>query len=301
VAFPNTSWPTSVDAAETRTDSVDIVYDDDFEYQDEQVRVIQGWLGIDEDLIGDNGNASEGPGGLASPIGSGGVALTLAAKVNYLAGDLLSVGDNYDAAYSEKLSLDYTGLLWTDGGVDAGALLIIPAGALGAAGTAGRLQWDTGTPGLKYDDGAAWQDVGGSAGAGSYLELANNTSQTQGAAPVEDTVGQGPLDGALILGSLTAYFRTVVTPNMTPGTVYVRLYDMGPKAGPPVAPRLVTELSATTNVMQTVEQALTVTAGAVVAGDNKILNSARMYEVTLEVDATITDSAYLGIAGIEVR
>jgi hypothetical protein len=298
--FPNTAWPGDIDAIQNRTDAVDIVYDDDFDYQDEQSRTIEAWLGsvTTGQIIGDNGNAADGPSGLASPItdGGGNAAIILAAKTAFAADDILSVGDNHTAAYVEKMSLNPTGLLWTLGGVDAGAMLIIPDSALPAFGTAGRLHWDPATPGLKFDDGAAWLDVG--ATAGSYLEFSNNHTETQSGAPVESTVGQGVLDGGLVSGSLTPYFRCVVTPTMTPGTVSVRLYDLGPKAGPPVAPTLITTLTASSNGLQVLEQSLAI-AGA--PGGNTIQNTARMYEVTIEVNALSTEFAFLGIAGIEVR
>lgn len=299
--FPNTAWPADVDAAQDRANTVDYVDEDDFDYSDEQIRAMQGWLGSTATglIIGDNGNSSEGPAGLASPVASGGVAFTLAAKNSFSAGDILSVGENLDAVYNELMSLDHDGLLWTNGGVDAGALLIIPNAAVGAAGTGGRLQWDPTAPGLKFDNGSAWVDVGAGA-AGSYLEFANSHTQTQGAVPLEETSGQGVLDGDIIPGSFTGYFRCVVTPSLSSGNVSVRLYDMGPKAGPPGVPRLVSTLQATTNVLQTLEQALTVVPGPTPLV-NQILDTPRMYEATMEVNGVIGDSAYLGIVGIEVR
>jgi hypothetical protein len=108
MAYPNTDWPTSVDAARVVVDQ-DTIYPGDFNFQDGQIRAIQGWLGVDGDLIGEGGTSTQGPGGLASPIADGGTAVTLAAKADYTSGKLLSIGDNYDAAYSEKASVDFEG------------------------------------------------------------------------------------------------------------------------------------------------------------------------------------------------
>jgi hypothetical protein len=108
MAYPNTDWPTSVDAARVVVDQ-DTIYPGDFNFQDGQIRAIQGWLGVDGDLIGEGGTSTQGPGGLASPIADGGTAVTLAAKADFTSGKLLSIGDNYDTAYSEKASVDFEG------------------------------------------------------------------------------------------------------------------------------------------------------------------------------------------------
>ena len=75
---------------------------------------------------------------------------------------------------------------------------------------------------------------------------------------------------------------------------------MGPAAGPPGVPRLVTELTATAQGgPREVNQALAVVAAA--PGTNDILDSARMYEVVVIQDSsTIGDSAYLS-GGLDVR
>lgn len=298
--FPNTAWPADIDAAQDRTNTVDYVDEQDFDYSDEQIRTIQEWLGslATGRIIGDNGNAAEGPSGLASPVADGGVAFTLVAKNSFSSGDILSVGENI-SSYNELMSLDHAGVLWTNGGVDAGALLLIPNAAVGAAGVSGRLQWDPTAPGLKFDNGSAWVDVGAGA-AGSYLEFANAFTQNQGATPVEETMGQGVLDGNIIPGSLTAYFRCMITPSLTSGSALVKLYDVGPKAGPPSSPRLVSTLTATTSVLQTLEQSLTVVSGPTPL-TNQILDTPRMYEATLQVNGISGDDAYVGIVGIEVR
>lgn len=159
--FPSTSFPTALDAVEDRTDYADVVYADDFDYHDKQIRKVQEYFGISSELIGQR-IAGKGPGGMVSPIASGAAvrAFRLAARNAFSEGYLLSVGDAWDTSYTEKLQLSYEGLLWTLSGIDASAKLKIPRSALPLAGEEGRLHWDPAGPSLKYDDGAAWNDVG---------------------------------------------------------------------------------------------------------------------------------------------
>lgn len=124
MAYPTTDWPTATDAALTRVNGADIVEDDDFNYPDKQIRRIQAWLGANGEIIGDDGTAARGPGGLASPIADGGTAITLAAKKDFTAGKILSVGDNNDVAYSEKLAVDFEGKI-TGAGIRLGATVAV--------------------------------------------------------------------------------------------------------------------------------------------------------------------------------
>lgn len=164
--FPDTDYPVALDATEDRIDYVDVVYADDFNYHDGQIRKVQEYLGITSELIGQR-IAGTGPGGMVSPVASGAAAraFRLAARNAFSAGYLLSVGDAWDTSYTEKLQLSYAGLLWTLAGIDASAKLKIPRSALPPAGEEGRLHWDPAGPSLKYDDGAVWNDVGGGGGA----------------------------------------------------------------------------------------------------------------------------------------
>lgn len=122
------AWPTDgVDQATTRSNG-EIADADDFNDQDSQIRDIQGWLGDgDAELIGDDGAAAHGPSGLASPVADGGTAVKLAAKGDFTSGKLFSVGDNNDASYSEKASIDYAGRFTSEGfGVTADGALANP-------------------------------------------------------------------------------------------------------------------------------------------------------------------------------
>jgi len=107
-----------LDAPVVRADGVHTVAGDNFNYQDVQLRRLQQWLGATADLIG-SGVTGAGPGGLVSPVvdGPGVNAITLAARNGFGVGNVLSVGDDDDVAYVEKLRLDYAGRLWLAGGL----------------------------------------------------------------------------------------------------------------------------------------------------------------------------------------
>jgi hypothetical protein len=303
MAFPiSTDWPTVVDVLQNRTDLVDIVWADDFDFQAKQIFAIQTWMGETGDMIGQLAAAGEGPAGLASPVASGGVALRLAAKAAFAAGTILSVGDAYIAGYTEKMSLDHDGIIWSLGGVDAGAMLRVPSGALGAPGTARRVQWD-GTN-LQIDTGAAWVPVISGGSAGSYLDWAQRYSYTEAGVPVVEIMGGGVFDGDMV-GTLHAYFRVLWDTSITPpaGTISCALYDMGPKAGPLGVPRLVSTLTTAGGAdgLHCIEQALTVVPAPGVPGGNQIPDSARIYEVTITSAAQAADTALVYTAGIDVR
>jgi len=153
---------------------------------------------------------------------------------------------------------------------------------------------------------AVWEPVGGGVPQ-SNIWLGGGYSYTQAVQPVEEVVGNGSFNASGV-GGLTAYFVASIT-NVWQQTgigevTRVRLYDMGPAAGPPDSPpRRVTTLTfSAQGGPRASEQALTVTAGGVTDDDNKILSSARLYEVVIIQDtSTAGDVAYLGSAGLEVR
>lgn len=140
---------------------------------------------------------------------------------------------------------------------------------------------------------------GAGGGAGSYKELTVNYSYTQLVAPVEEVMGLGVLDGSLV-GASSAYFSAIIDQTLTvAGSVDVKLWELGPKAGPPIAPRLVATISsAVTGGPQSLEQALGVN---VAPGANQIHDSARIYQVTVEQNSQLNDTVYVGSAGLEVR
>ncbi len=166
MAYPGTTdWPTSVDGAVTRTDNVDTVFDEDFNYQDSQIRAIQVFLGETGDLIG-AGAASQGPGGMVSPIadGASAVAFQLVARDDFATtgAKLLSLGDDYDAAppaYTQKFGVD-----------GVGRLELTPL-TLGAAGTRGRLAYNDADDNVYRDNGVSWDALGGGGGNDSLPDI----------------------------------------------------------------------------------------------------------------------------------
>lgn len=164
MAYPGlTDWPTSVDGAVTRTDNVDTVFDEDFNYQDSQIRAIQVFLGATGELIG-AGAASQGPGGMVSPIadGASAIAFQLVARDNFATSGakLLSLGDDYDAAppaYTQKFGVD-----------GAGRLELTPL-TLGAAGARGRLAYNDADDNVYRDNGVSWDALGGGGGGNDSL------------------------------------------------------------------------------------------------------------------------------------
>jgi len=151
---------------------------------------------------------------------------------------------------------------------------------------------------------AVWVDpaAGGAGGGGAPLtsvSLGGWYTYTQGSPPVEEVLGNDSFDGALV-GTLPLVFKASVTNSWTfTGTTRVRLYDVGPAAGPPTAPRQVCELTFTANGPGSAEQALTVVSAT--PGANQVLNTDRMYEATVIQDAsTVGDVAFVGSAVLEI-
>ena len=130
-------------------------------------------------------------------------------------------------------------------------------------------------------------------------DFADRYEYTQALVPIEETIGEGVFDGGRV-GAGTAYFHGMLTPTLSiPGTASIRLYDVGPVAGPPAAAVLVATLqTATSGGPQYLEQALAV-AGA--PGTNQIANSARMYEVRAYETSQAGDVLFVGGGGMAVR
>lgn len=303
--FPTTDYPGAVDSAESRTDALDIIYDDDFNYQDGQIRALQNYLGPSGDLIGE-GVVDSGPAGMVSPIASGGTAFRFAARESFAAGNLLTLEHNFDVAPAVILGVDYAGLISSDGGADFNGATVfhIPTGGTLPVGwgvpEAGRLFFKTGTDtGLYSWDGTSWLRSGGT--WEGYVDGATNYAYTLAATPVEEVCGQFVFDGSKVAPGLEAVFRALVTPTFaTSGNADVRFYDLGPAAGPPTAPRLVTTLTTTATTVTYLEQVLTIVSAGPTG--NQILDTARMYEITLEISSGTTgDTIYLGSAGINVE
>ena len=117
--------------------------------------------------------------------------------------------------------------------------------------------------------------------------------------PVEEVVGQGMFDGSRV-GDGDAFFSGMLTPTLAGvGWGQLRLYDIGPKAGPPAPLVAIATLTASVSGgPQFKEQALTVGA---VPGVNQIANSARMYEVRAMMSGAPGDTLFIGGGCLEVR
>lgn len=303
MAFPNTDWPGAYDSLEDRTDGVDIVFAEDFDFQANQLQRVQQWLGITGKLIGEDVAAS-GPSGMVSPEASGGTAFRLAARNAFSSGNLLTVEDDFDGTPTVKMAVGSGGRITTDGGLDiSGAdFLHLPTavslpGSLGAPDE-GRVAHKTGDGPYSWN-GTSWVKMGGT--WEGYVDGATNYAYTLAASPVEEVCGQFVFDGSKVAPGLEAVFRALVTPTFAAaGNADVRFYDLGPAAGPPTAPRLVTTLTTTATTVTYLEQVLTIVSAGPTG--NQILDTARMYEITLEISSGTTgDTIYLGSAGINVE
>jgi len=297
-------YPGAIDAVQDRTDSVDVVWADDYDFQDKQVRRLQEFLGITGEMIGEQ-IAGSGKAGMISAVADGGTAFRFAARNSFTSGTLLSVEDDYDGTPQQKLRLNFAGLLWAFGGLDVSAaqVLHVPTGGTFPVGwgapEAGRLFFKTGAGlGLYAWNGTAWVPQGGA--WEGYMDAASDYQYTQFATPVEEVVGQFAFDGSVVAMGTKAVIRAIMTPALTiAGTSSMKLYDMGPSSGPPEAPRLVSSLTTSTSGLQYLTQDLTVVTSGPTS--NEILNTHRMYEITLIQSSQAGDTIYLGSAGINVE
>jgi len=305
MGYPTDSdFPGAIDTIEDRTDNVDIVWASDFDFQDKQIRRLQSFLGETGKLIGEN-IAGAGVAGATSPVASGGIAFRLVARNSFLSGSLLSIEDDFDGTPQQKMRLNFAGQLWTAAGADFSDsdFLHLPVSASLPGGLAsadaGRLIFKTGSGvGTYVWNGTSWVPQGGA--WEGYMDAASDYQYTQAPTPVEEVVGQFAFDGSVAAVGTKAVIRALMTPTFSSGgTASLKLYDMGPAAGPPSAPRLVSTLTASSSGLQYIEQDLTVVSSGP-AGD-EILDSKRMYELTLIQSSTTGDTVYLGSAGINVE
>jgi len=300
--FPGSSdYPDSVDAdygsGSARVDNVNVVYDDDFNFPDIQIRRMQEYFGTDGQLIG-VGVAGKGIGGALSSVASGGTGFQFAARAAFASGTLLSIGDNYDAAYTEKMRLNYAGLLWTLGGADfgSGEFFRIPHGdTLPLTFEEGRLFHKDDENTVYRATGAAWEST---AGVGGFeADFIDRYEYTQPVSPFEETLGSGLVDGSRATGGVV--FWVMMDPTFSVGgTADVKLYDVGPKAGPLTGGILIATLQATSGGLAYYEQVLNVD---VTPGANQIQDTERMYEATVEQVSSPGDTVFVGCGGIGVR
>lgn len=305
MSYPiESDYPTSIDATQDRTDAVDIVWADDFDFQDKQVRRLQEFLGETTKMIGEN-IAGSGKAGMVSAVADGGNAFRFVARNEFTSGTILSVEDDYDGTPQQKLRLNFAGILWSYGGLDINdsEVLHVPTGGTFPTGwgapETGRLFYKTGSGiGLYAWNGTSWVPQGGA--WEGYMDAASDYQYSQFSSPVEEVVGQFTFNGGVVALGTKAVIRAIMTPLLTiAGTTSLKMYDMGPAAGPPEAPRLVSTLSTASSGLQYLTQDLTVVSSG--PSSNEILDTARMYELTLIQSSQAGDTVYLGSAGINVE
>ena len=305
MSYPtDTDFPGALDSIEDRTDNIDIVWAADFDFQDKQIRRIQSFLGQTGKMIGEN-VAGSGPAGLVSPAADGGIAHRFVARNAFTSGTLLSIEDAFDGTPQQKLRLNFAGQLWTAAGADFSAsdFLHLPTGSAFptglAPGDAGRLFFKTKTSLGAYTwTGTSWTPLGGA--WEGYMDAASDYQYTQAASPVEEVVGQFVFNGSVAAPGTKAVIRAVMTPILSiAGSSSLKMYDMGPAAGPPTVPRLVSTLNTAAAGLQYLDTDLTVVSSGPV-GD-EILDTARIYELTLIQSSQAGDTIYLGSAGINVE
>lgn len=152
----------------------------------------------------------------------------------------------------------------------------------------------------KIDFPAEWAPIGGASVWEAYADAASDYSYVQADTVVDEVIGQLVFDGGQVADGLKAVFRSVITPDFTvPGTATVSLWDLGPSGGPPEVPRLVATLVTSTDGVQYISQDLTVVSSS--PSGNEILDSARLYELTIAQTSVPEDTVYVGSAGINIQ
>jgi len=146
---------------------------------------------------------------------------------------------------------------------------------------------------------AAWAGGGGGAPSGWQADFVDSYLYTTAVVAIEEVIGQGGFDGSRV-GTGGVYFFGMMTPVFAGvGLAEMRLYDIGPIAGPPTPLVLITSLqTAVSGGPQYEEQALAVGA---TPGPNQIADTRRMYEVRAFVTGAPGDTLFIGGGGMDVR
>jgi len=122
------------------------------------------------------------------------------------------------------------------------------------------------------------------------VELVTGKLVVQPEVGIEEVCGGRAFDGADV-GIQTVRFVSMWVSSLPSGTSYVRLYDIGPKAGPPSTSVLIAEFSVTTSGTQVDELALSVSASGPSLG--VIKDTARMYEVRVASTAPESSTTFI--------
>lgn len=264
------------------------------------VHAIEAKVGIDDsavttsfDYVLKKGrHTSKQPGG-----GTGSVAFALDTQTAHSGTDkLLSLR----SATNERFAVGgggATDTYWEMG--DGQVAGLSPAGKM-------RFRYDSvsGDPQVSIN-GGAWTALGGGGGGGPN-QLAGALNEDEAILTVERVVGGFTFDGSTIPTGMSAILRFVGVFNngAASGNARVRLYDLGPVAGPPVAG----VLRATASIGFAIGGGLRVADVALAAvaapGVNigEIFDTARAYEVRVYLDSvTVGDTMKVHFAGIAVE
>lgn len=144
----------------------------------------------------------------------------------------------------------------------------------------------------------------------SYITMGQHY-YTQLGVPIEEVIGEFEFDATRIPTGKSAYLRTMYNAVFTgAGTLKVKVYDIG-AVGTPAAPVQITADSPSTYNLQytaagaeTISSTYDVTPALIVGATpttGQIVNAARMYRITMIQNSLVTDTAYVGSAGLMVR
>ena len=173
----------------------------------------------------------------------------------------------------------------------------------------GDIAYVTGTGMYQCDDeslgAASWSSLGAGSIAGlqSSIDLPG-MDYVQQPVPVEEVLGQFMFDGSKIPAGASAFLRCVMTPTFgAPGTANVHFYDLGPSAGPPVAPTRITGVSPSPFALQVVAAGLAYRQTAALAlgvgpAVGVIMATPRIYEATIIQSSAPGDLVDVGGASI---
>jgi hypothetical protein len=124
---------------------------------------------------------------------------------------------------------------------------------------------------------------------------------------IERVIGGLVFDGGKVPAGRTAYFRFigVVSDPDTAAVGYVRLYDLGPEAGPEVAPVLRAELSidaSTADEGKVLRKQIALVPSASPGAAPQIFNTPRIYQVRVEMTSSggsETMNVFLSVVAVE--
>jgi hypothetical protein len=153
---------------------------------------------------------------------------------------------------------------------------------------------------------AVWTAIGGG-GGGSGLQSSIDLARmdyVQQPVPVEESLGKFMFDGSTIPPGASVFLRCVMNPTFgSAGFARVHFYDLGPAAGPPTAPVLITGTLPSTFALEVLASGLAYRQTAALAlgpgpAEGVIMSAPRLYEATIIQSSLPGDSVDVGGASI---